>query len=394
MVAHPAPRQARGADTLAGAEPSAKPEGAAKAPPCVLVVDDDPDCREVVCRLLEKAGWATRAAASIREAAAAAKDPEIALLVTDLWMAGGNGMQLVEELAQSRPELEAVVFSGHATPATRGAARELGCLEVVDKPDFERLLEAARGGLGSDRAERLGAEGRGPARPAPGRILLVDDHAEFMRVVHKFFEKRGCRVTTARDGREALTFFQPGEFDLVLMDVNMPRVDGVEAARSIRRQDPAVSILLVSGEARSRQVFEALAAGADSLLTKPVSLAVLGQKCSEYVELTHRRRRAAGRRKRREERRARRSAPAKAFHWLRSPRAAGPRRRLGLRVLVVLLAVTAGLGAAVITDWTANAGRWTTLVFDSVANRLDRLEGYLQRDEQRDLKRSRREGLD
>jgi len=260
----------------------------------VFLVDDEPDCREVTARLLQSAGHRVRTAASVPEALAQVADPEIGLMVTDLWMPGGNGMQLAERLAAARPDLEVIVFSGHATEATRQAALEGGCLKVIDKPNSDELLEAVNQGLGSDREVRLAAEGRRAEQPGLGRVLLVDDHPEVLEVVAAMLSKRGYQTVAAHDGAEALERFAPGAFDLVVMDINMPRLDGVGATRELHRRDPAVSILLFSGEASSSQVYAAMSAGARSALCKPVDFAVFEKRVGKYVAETRRRRRLLG----------------------------------------------------------------------------------------------------
>ena len=362
----------------------------ARAGLTILVVDDDPDCREVVCRLLRGAGCQARAVASGRNAFAEIAKPEIGLVVTDMHMPDGNGMHLIEQVVKTRPELEIIVFSGHATDATRRRAQELGCRAVVDKPDSDELLRLAHEALGSDRTKRLAAEGRPVRRPKLGWVLLVDDHPEFARIVSKLLAKRGYRTTIAHDGVEALERFVVGGFDLVLMDINMPRTDGVEATRRIRQVDRDVSILLISGESGPKQVSAALSGGANSMISKPVNLAHLERQVGEYVAVTRRRRRVR-REKRREERRAQRSAPKKVLRWLQSPRTAGSRKKVASWAVAALLFVAAALGATAAADWTFNAGRVTLGLIERVEGRFARLEGYLRRDERRELDQQGRE---
>jgi len=209
-----------------------------------------------------------------------------------------------------------------------------------------------------------------------------------VKLVGGFLGERGYQCVAAPDGLAALEAFAPGRFDLVLMDVNMPRMNGVVATGKIHRRDPCVPILLVSGEAGSREVFAALSAGADSLISKPVDLERLAARAAEYVALARRRRRLA----RRERRRAERSAPRKAVHWMTSKSNTHRRRRALVRVMVVFLAVAAGLGSVAAADWALNASRLTTGVFAQLSTQLSRIEGYLQRDEQREMEKERKDG--
>jgi DNA-binding NtrC family response regulator len=374
----------------AATSPAASGDAAPQPEPSgltVFVVDDDPGCREVTARLLQVAGHRVRTAASVQEAMAQVADLEIGMMITDLWMPGGNGMQLVAQLAAVRPDLEVIVFTGHATAVTRQTALDRGCLKVIDKPNIDELLEAVRQHLGSDREVRLAGEGRLAEKPRLGRVLLVDDHPEVLRAVAAMLSKRGCETVAAGDGAEALERFAPGAFDLVVMDINMPRLDGVGATRELHRRDPAVSILLMSGEATSDQVFAAMSAGARTLLTKPINFTLLAERVGEYIAETRRRRRVIAR----EQERRGRSLATKTGRWLVSPRTARSRRKVAVWALVVLLAVVSGLGATAMADWALNSSRLTIAFIDGLNSRLDRLEGYLKRDEQRELDRSGRE---
>ena len=191
------------------------PSEAAVKPPAIFVVDDDADCREVTARFLQRAGHRVRTAATAREAAAAAADPDIGLVITDLWMPEGNGMQLVEQLAVKRPDMAVIVFSGHATAVTRRAALDAGCLRVVDKPNIEELLEAAHKGLSSGREFQLSAARPLPQKPRLGRVLVADDHPEVVSTISRLLDRSGYDMVTARDGAEALERYTPGAFDQI-----------------------------------------------------------------------------------------------------------------------------------------------------------------------------------
>jgi CheY-like chemotaxis protein len=353
-----------------------------------LVVDDDPDCREATARLLTEAGHRVRTARGISSALAEIADSDIGLVITDLWMPEGNGMQLVEQLAANRPDMRVIVFSGHATAATRQAALNAGCLDVVDKPNIGDLLAAAHKSLANDREARLNAARPIPQKPRLGRVLLADDHPEVVSVVSRLLDRSGYDMVTARDGAEALQRFTPGAFDLVLLDVNMPRIDGVAATREIHRRDQAVSILLITGEASSDQMRTATAAGATSIFAKPMDLALLEQLARTYVVET----RSQRQRLEQATRRAQRSVPARAAHWMTSRSTRRSRNRAMLLVACVVLSIAITPVAVTVTEWGCDAAGATAGFIGSIPSRLaflagflDHIEGYLDRDEQREI---------
>jgi len=103
-----------------------------------------------------------------------------------------------------------------------------------------------------------------------GRILVVDDDPQIRRVMRVTLTGQGYEVDDAKDGEGALEKLRAHRFDLVLLDMNMPGMDGLEACRSIRRQSDIAIIMLTVRDTESDKV-EALDAGADDYITKPFS---------------------------------------------------------------------------------------------------------------------------
>ena len=103
------------------------------------------------------------------------------------------------------------------------------------------------------------------------RVLVVDDEPMVREVLARYLEKDGFAVDTASDGAEALEAFEAGRPDLVLLDLMLPRVDGLEVFRRIRAQgQTAVIMLTAKGEETDRVV--GLELGADDYITKPFSI--------------------------------------------------------------------------------------------------------------------------
>ena len=119
------------------------------------------------------------------------------------------------------------------------------------------------------------------------RVLLVDDTIPNLMVAQALLETLGCSVTTAHDGLEAVAAYRSGEFDLVLMDCYMPKMDGAEATRAIRqietlqgRRTPIVALTAdVMDENRQRNT----AAGMDDQLVKPITIAALTSHVRDWL---------------------------------------------------------------------------------------------------------------
>jgi two-component system, OmpR family, KDP operon response regulator KdpE len=103
-----------------------------------------------------------------------------------------------------------------------------------------------------------------------GRILVVDDEPQIRRVMRTALTAQGFEVNDARDGEEALEKVREERYDLVVLDINMPGIQGVEVCRSIRSSSDVGIIMLTVRDAQADKV-QALDAGADDYVTKPFS---------------------------------------------------------------------------------------------------------------------------
>ncbi len=119
------------------------------------------------------------------------------------------------------------------------------------------------------------------------RIMLVEDNPANMRVTQALLEILGAHVTQARNGLEAVDAYKAGTFDLVLMDCQMPEMDGYDATRAIRRHEAETGqrtpIVALTAHARAGSRETSLAAGMDDQLTKPLTMAALTAKLLEWL---------------------------------------------------------------------------------------------------------------
>ena len=132
---------------------------------------------------------------------------------------------------------------------------------------------------------------RSSGRQGAPRVLLADDHPANRKVVEVMLEPLGIELTTVEDGAQALAAFREGGFDLVLMDMQMPVMDGLTATAEIRAHErrtgaAATPVLVLSANAMSEHVEASLRAGADGHLTKPLSVAGLTKAVAAALDRT------------------------------------------------------------------------------------------------------------
>jgi len=257
----------------------------------VLVVDDNATNRRILEETLT--GWEMRPtcvaggqqALEALERAHAAGEP-FALVLLDAQMPGMDGFMLAERI-QQRPELAAVatvmMLSSAGQPGSMARRRELGIATHLIKPVKQaELWKAILAALGEGEAERASQGAKSGStegvREAPScaalRILLAEDNPFNQKLAQGLLGKEGHTIIVANNGAEALIALEKDSFDIVLMDVQMPGMDGFQATAAIRQREAGTGrhmpILAMTAYAMKGDRERCLAAGMDGYVSKPI----------------------------------------------------------------------------------------------------------------------------
>ena len=251
----------------------------------VLIVDDNPANRKILVEMLSASGMKPLAVGSGQEALATldwahAAGCPFPLAILDFQMPGMDGFSLAERI-RARTELRYTRLFMLTSAGQRGDAarcRETGIEVYLMKPVKQSaLLEAIARSLGRPAAAAppplVTRHSLDESRPKL-RILLAEDNAINRKLAVRLLEKHGHAVTVANDGAEAVAAVQAGRFDLVLMDVQMPNMDGLEAAAAIRRLERGtarhIPIIAMTAHAMKGDQERCLEAGMDGYISKPI----------------------------------------------------------------------------------------------------------------------------
>ena len=139
------------------------------------------------------------------------------------------------------------------------------------------LMQVAQG-----TAPQLSANVPQPQASLELNVLVAEDNPVNREILKEQLEALGVRVTLAEDGEQALLRWSEGSFDLVITDVNMPRLDGYQLTRRLRELDPAVPIIGVTANAMREEGEHCLEVGMNAWLVKPLSLSTLRQTLCAY----------------------------------------------------------------------------------------------------------------
>ena len=262
-----------------------------------LIVDDNAVNREVLLRMLQRWGMQARAADSgeaAKTVLGSGPCPDVILL--DAHMPDMDGFAVGEWIRaqQALAKLPVVMLSSGAQRGDSQRCRDIGLDGYFPKPVAEDELHAALQALLGQAA----APANTPAefvtrhvqrdRQAALDVLLVEDNPVNQTLALRLLEKWGHRVTIAGDGRQALDALEHGRFDVALMDMQMPVMDGLEATRELRRREaerglPHLRVIAMTANAMQGDREACLAAGMDDYVAKPIKAAELGAKLGELA---------------------------------------------------------------------------------------------------------------
>src|SRR5882762_6692667 len=269
----------------------------------VLIVDDNRTNRRILEGMLKR--WEMKSTsvedgeeALVQLSAAQNAEAPFVLVLTDMHMPKMDGFSLVEQIRE-RPELSAAIImmltsAGHRGDGAR--CQELGVAAYLLKPIRQSELREAI-------ARVLGAPPQKGAIPLVTRyslqdardpqtilsVLVAEDNAVNQLLATRLLEKRSHRVVMTANGREALEALAKDRFDLVLMDVQMPEMDGLQATVALREKEKEKGdgfrqpVIALTAYAMKGDQERCLAAGMDGYLTKPIAPQELDAILDNYV---------------------------------------------------------------------------------------------------------------
>jgi serine/threonine-protein kinase len=237
----------------------------------ILLVEDNQLNRDMLSRRLERKGYEVVNAADGQEAVSKARTAAPDLILMDLSLPVLDGWAATRQLKAdptTRP-IPVIALTAHAMVGDREKAIAAGCDDYEMKPvDLPRLLGKIQALLTR-------------TSPAPGEqgfsLLVVDDNEMNREMLSRRLERQGYRVTPARSGREALDWLRKQPFDLVLLDVMMPEMNGLEVLGIIRASHSIINlpVIMVTAKDQIEDLVTALQMGANDYVTKPLNFPVV-----------------------------------------------------------------------------------------------------------------------
>ncbi|MGE5342615.1 MAG: response regulator [Candidatus Omnitrophota bacterium] len=255
----------------------------------VLIVDDEVSIRNSLSAFLEDNDFQVSVAATAEEALSLIEksvflNKRYHTSIVDIRLPGMDGDALIIRAHEISPTTHMIVYTGSSTYQISESLKKIGvkreCVFVKPLKNMSVLLECIKA-----HGERLF---RSPSPVSPQKkysILIIEDEAAVRKSSRNFLEDYNYQILEAENGRIGLEIFEKEKPDLVLVDLRMPEINGMEVLARIRKQSPDTPIIIMSGTGVIRDVVEALRLGAWNYLLKPIEdLTVLRHAVEKALE--------------------------------------------------------------------------------------------------------------
>jgi len=236
----------------------------------ILVVDDNKEFCQNVADILEMEDYAITTAYDGREAVELVKQSGFDLILMDVRMPVMDGVEAFMKIKEIAPDTSVIMVSAFAVEDLIKEALREGAFGSLKKPlDFDKLF-----GL----IER--------ALPNGALVLVVDDNQNLCSNIKDFLGDKGYRVSVAHDGDTAMQMTWEDNFDIMLIDMNLPPLNGLETYLSIKDIRPKAVIIIITGYLKEMEnlVQQALRENAYTCLEKPINMDELSSLLERITE--------------------------------------------------------------------------------------------------------------
>jgi len=231
----------------------------------VLIVDDDKIIREWLEKELKRNFFRTALAACGRAALEVFAKETIDIVLIDVKLPDMDGLEVLKKVKKRKPDCEVVVITGFGTQEIAIQSLRRGAIDYIEKPVKMDELYAALGRAQEKLAEKEELSYK-------NTILVIDDEAQVVERMKRFLVKEGYEAFGACNGAEGLAVIENNKIDVVITDIRMGDMDGIEVLRKAKEFYQDIEGIVVTSYREQELAVRALRAGAADYITKPVNL--------------------------------------------------------------------------------------------------------------------------
>ncbi len=252
----------------------------------VLLVDDEEDFLTASSQALQRRGLEVDVAPNGVTALEMVDEKQYDVVVLDVKMPDIDGIEVFRIIRRKYPNLPVILLTGHSSIDDAFQTSKDGIADYLSKPiDMDDMAARIREVV--VRFKQRESEDREPPPPdssVPVRVILIDDEVRFLDSMKRVLERRDLDVDTAESGEQGLTLLKESLVDVVVLDIKMPGIDGLEVLRRIRTYYPSVQVIMLTGHPSYVTALEAIKQGAHEYLEKPPDIEKLATTIRRLFE--------------------------------------------------------------------------------------------------------------
>jgi len=240
----------------------------------LLLVDDEKGLTDYLKDFFQPRGYEVFTATNGRDALDVVKKETPELVLLDVNMPGMDGLEVLRRIKSISGNTKVIMITINDDPDTKQKAKTLGADEFIKKPFTTDALEDIV-------IIKAGESGR---RQLPPKFLIVDDEKGIRDSIKKFLKQRfACEITEADNGQKAMELLKKNEFDLVLLDIKMPGISGLEIIKEKKKLQLKTNIWVITSFDSEEVAHKVIEQGADDYISKPFSLRILDSKIRDFL---------------------------------------------------------------------------------------------------------------
>ncbi|HOP06663.1 MAG TPA: response regulator [candidate division Zixibacteria bacterium] len=249
-----------------------------KQPVQLLLVDDEEEFLLATSQALTRRGFNVTVAPNGVTALDKLAQQTFDVVVLDVKMPDIDGLEVFSQINNRFPSLPVIILTGHPSVNDAFDTSKQGIADYLAKPvEMEELAQkilkavekAAQNNVVEDKDDNAGGDAEGIS------VLLVDDETELLDSLQRLFRRRKMHCLTADNGPRALELLQEELVDVMVLDVKMPGMDGIEVLKQVKEKHPSIQVILLSGHPSVSAAMEGVKLGASEYLKKPPDIGQL-----------------------------------------------------------------------------------------------------------------------
>jgi YesN/AraC family two-component response regulator len=243
----------------------------------ILVVDDEEGICDNIKQIFTYIGFSVFTATTAKKALSVFEKEKPKVIFLDIIMPDVDGLELLKKFKEADPTCIVIMVTASQDEVVKQKALQLRADEFIRKPFSRNYLRS----VVMEKIKDVLDKGGHMQKP---NILIVDDEKDILEGTRSFLSYRyECNIETADNGEEAIEKVKTFKPDVILLDIKMPGISGIEVISVIKKINPASKIIVISAWKSAEVVNQAIAKGAVDYMGKPLSLAALSDKMQSVL---------------------------------------------------------------------------------------------------------------